>query len=81
MLKHQQSESSHSATAFHFNLRRSKNELFLISLYEIDYLLKDREIAKEIKQKLPDAYKDYANVFLKIASNVVPPHHLYNYKI
>ena len=63
-----------SAAAFHFNLRRPKNELFLTSLYEIDRLLEDRETAEKIEQKLPDVYKDYADVFLKTASNVLPPH-------
>ena len=67
--------------AFHFNLRRPQNELLSTSLYKINHLIKDRETAKEIKQKLSKAYKDCTNVFLKAASNILPPHRQYNHKI
>ncbi len=30
---------------------------------------------------IPNAYADYANIFLKEALNMLPPHCLYNYKI
>ena len=63
-----------SAAAFHFNLRRPQNELFSTSLYKINRLIKDKETAKEIKQKLPKACRDYTNVFSKVASNVLPPY-------
>ena len=70
-----------SAAAFHFNLPRPQNELFSTSLYEIDRLIKDKETAKEIEQKLPEAYKDYTNVFSKAAFNILPPHRWYDHKI
>ena len=63
-----------SAAAFHFNLRRPQNKLFSISLYDINRLIKDKETAEEIKQKLSEAYKDYTNVFSKAAFNVLLPH-------
>ena len=70
-----------SAATFHFNLRRPQNKLFSTSLYKINHLIKDKETAEEIEQKLPKAYKDYTNVFSKAASNVLPPHHRYDHKI
>ena len=70
-----------SAAAFHFNLRRPQNELFSTSLYEIDRLIEDKETAEELEQKLPEAYKDYIDVFSKAASNVLPPHRQYDHRI
>ena len=70
-----------SPAAFHFNLRRPGNELFSTSLYEINRLIKDRETAEEIEQKLPKTYKDYVNVFSKVTSNILPPHRPYDHKI
>ena len=38
----------------------------------------DKEL---IKQKLPYRYQKFKDAFLKAASNILPPHQLYNYKI
>jgi hypothetical protein len=36
---------------------------------------------EEIKQRLLLVYKDYLDVFFKVAFNQLPLHRLYNYKI
>ena len=38
-----------SYLAFYINLKYFKNTLFLLSLYELDYKLKDRKRGQEIK--------------------------------
>ena len=38
-----------SNLAFYINLKYFKNTLFLLSLYELDYKLKDRKRGQEIK--------------------------------
>jgi hypothetical protein len=38
----------------------------------------DKEL---VKQKLPYKYQKFKNIFLKAASNILPPHQLYDYKI
>ena len=43
-----------SYLAFYTNLKYSKNTLFLLSLYELDYELKDRKRGQESKAKEPD---------------------------
>ena len=70
-----------SAAEFHFNLYRPQNELFSTSLDEINRLIEDRETAEKIDKSLPEAYKDYTDIFSKAVSNVLPPHRLYDYKI
>jgi hypothetical protein len=51
-----------------------------MSLYKINQLL--AQIARPLALLLiPDAYADYANIFLKEASDMLPPYCLYNYKI
>ena len=41
-----------SNLAFYINLKYFKNTLFLLSLYELDYKLKDRKRGQEIKSKV-----------------------------
>ena len=56
---------------------RKDNKVFVTSLYEIDYIIKekketlekDKAIVKEICQMLLVAYVLYANVFSKATSN------------
>ena len=43
-----------SYLAFYINLKYSKNTLFLLSLYKLDYKLKDRKRGQESKVKEPD---------------------------
>ena len=40
-----------SYLAFYINLKYSKNTLFLLSLYELDYKLKDRKRGQEQESK------------------------------
>jgi hypothetical protein len=76
-----------SAVAFHLNLRRKDNELFSISIYEIDRELQAREAKitdeewTEIMEKLPASYRPYLEDFSKAASNILPPHRPYDHKI
>jgi hypothetical protein len=58
----------------------------VISLYEIDRIIKDKtEVSEEEQTKLRpvilECYHDYLNVFLKEASNTLPPVWPYDYKI
>jgi hypothetical protein len=41
-----------SYLAFYINLKYFKNTLFLLSLYELDYKLKDRKRGQEIKSRV-----------------------------
>ena len=43
-----------SYLAFCINLKYSKNTLFLLSLYKLDYKLEDRKRGQESKAKEPD---------------------------
>jgi hypothetical protein len=70
---------------FYYNFKRRTNELFNISLYKIDRLIKDRLnffllIKKEFIY-VPEAYRDFIDIFSKIASDRLPPHRSYDYKI
>jgi hypothetical protein len=70
---------------FYYNLKRRTNELFSTSLYEIDYLIKNRlNLFLLIKKKLvyvPEVYRDFINIFSKTASDRLPPHRSYDHKI
>jgi hypothetical protein len=59
--------------------------VFSTSLYKINYLLKKEIIDKEddlqVLENLLEQYRDLINVFLKAASNSLPPRRLYNHKI
>jgi hypothetical protein len=70
---------------FYYNLKRRTNELFSTSLYKIDYLIKDRlNLFSPIKKELvyvPEAYRDFIDIFSKAASDRLPPHRSYDHKI
>ncbi len=69
-----------SAIEMHYNLKRPENEIFSTSLYEINQLL--AQIARPpAPPPIPDAYTNYADVFSKEASDMLPPHHSYDHKI
>jgi len=77
-----------SAIAFHFNIYRRGNEVFITSLYKINWIINKREEkpAKEtnkelVKRLLPTTYAGYKNAFLKTALDELPPYQIYNYKI
>ena len=77
-----------STIAFHFNIYRKDNKVFITSLYKINQIINKKEeklteeINKEfIKHLLPTIYIRYKGVFLKAALNELPPHWIYNYKI
>ena len=74
-----------SGIGMHYNLRQSDNEAFTTSLYEIDSLLKQRgEPLSEVEAEepfVPDLYTKYADVFSKAASDILPPHRIYDHKI
>ena len=70
------------AVGMHYNLRDSENEAFYTSIYEIDTLLKRKdEQGREREVSVPQKYHDYVDVFSKEASDVLPPHRPYDYKI
>ena len=66
---------------------KKENEIFVTSLYEIDCLIEealqdeDEETKEEIERRLLLVYKNYLDVFFKVASDQLPPHRLYDHKI
>jgi hypothetical protein len=70
-----------SAIAFHFNIYRRDNKVFITSLYEINRIINEREEepAKEtdkelVERLLPTIYMGYKDVFLKAALDKSPPY-------
>jgi hypothetical protein len=58
----------------------------MTSLYEINQIIKDKtEVSEEEQTKLrpviPECYHNYLNIFLKEASNMLPPTQPYDHKI
>jgi len=77
-----------SAIAFHFNIYRKDNKVFIISLYKINRIINKREekLIKEtnkklVKRLLPTIYAKYKDAFLRAALDKLPPYQTYNYKI
>ena len=77
-----------SAIAFHFNMYRRDNKVFITSLYKINRIINEREEkpAKEtdkelVKRLLPTIYVGYKDAFLKAASDKLPSYRTYDYKI
>ena len=81
---------------FYQNLVQPNTIAFITSLYKIDRLIKEKEVLvydqlnrketefmdKElVDQKLLDWYKEFKDVFSKVASDILPPHQLYDHKI
>ena len=82
-----------TAAAFRLNLKKKENMFFTTSLFELDCELKARDPSEHpsehpsetelqwLKRTLPKELADYADVFSKEASNVLPPHCSYDHKI
>ena len=79
-----------SAPAFIRNLKDPTHEFFTTSLYEIDRILEDRNLetpAEEeteeqmLRRTVPKEYYDLIDVFSKTASDELPLHRTYDYKI
>ena len=75
---------------FYRNLTQPDAIAFTTSLYEIDQILASKEAETDpqeltdeelVAQRLPLVYQDFADVFSKAVSDVLPPHRLYDYKI
>jgi hypothetical protein len=67
------------AIGFHRNLNDKRNEVFVTNLCEINRILKGKGDARqretaETKQAIPAEYHDFADVFSKIDSDVLPPY-------
>ncbi len=69
----------------HYNLQTPNNKAFTTSLYKINSILKQRgETLSEViieELTIPNKYTKYANIFSRVASNILPPHQIYNHKI
>ena len=70
-----------STIAFHFNIYRKDNEVFITSLYEINQIINKREekLTKEINKELIKRlfftiYTRHKGIFLKAVLNKLPPH-------
>jgi len=70
-----------SAIAFHFNIYRKDNKVFITSLYKINQIINKREekLIKEtnkelVKRLLPTIYAKYKDAFLRVASDKLPPY-------
>ena len=77
-----------STIAFHFNIYRKDNKVFITSLYKINRIINKREerLAKEtnkelVKRLFPTIYIRYKSIFLKAALDELPPYRTYDYKI
>src|SRR6266567_9601912 len=77
-----------SAIAFHFNIYRKDNKVFITSIYKINQIINKREekptkeTNKElVKHLLPTIYIGYKETFLKVTLNKLPPYQIYNHKI
>jgi hypothetical protein len=67
-----------SRATFQHYLNNKNSETFMISLYEINRIIKDKtEVSEEEQTKLCpmilECYYDYLNMFSKEASNILPP--------
>jgi hypothetical protein len=71
--------------SFYYNLKRRTNEFFSTSLYEIDRLIEDCLnlflLIKEEFVHVPEIYRDFIDIFSKIASDRLSPHRSYDHKI
>ena len=70
-----------SAIAFHFNIYRRDNKVFITSLYKINWIINKKEegLIKEtnkelVKRLLPIYLLDYRDAFLKAALDILPPY-------
>jgi hypothetical protein len=70
-----------SAIAFHFNIYRRDNKVFITSLYKINQIItkREEELAEEnnkelVKRLLPTIYAGYKDTFLKAALDKLPPY-------
>ena len=77
-----------STIAFHFNIYRKVNEVFITSLYKINQIINKKEEgpAKETNKELvkylfPIYLLGHRDAFLKMALNILSSHQTYNYKI
>jgi hypothetical protein len=67
-----------SRAAFQYYLNNKNSETFVISLYEINRIIRDKtEVSEEEQTKLCpvvlECYYDYLDVFSKEVSNILPP--------
>ena len=76
------------AAGFHRCVKSKTTDVFMTSLCEIEQALeteKERTAksteSEEIKQQLPDQYREFADVFSKIRSDELPVHQKYDHKI
>ena len=55
--------------------------MFTTSLYELNTILDKRNDEERSLLTILDKYLDFVDVFLKAASDTLPPHRYYDYKI
>jgi hypothetical protein len=72
-----------STIGFHFNIYQKDNEVFITSLYKINRIINEKEegLAKEsdeelVKRLLPTYLLSYRDIFLKAASDILPPYQM-----
>ena len=67
------------------NLQDDQSIAFSTSLYEIDLLMEkqlaDQEDDRQVQERLPKEYIEFADVFSKAASDTLPPRRPYDHKI
>ena len=75
------------SAGFYFNMQRPENEVFALSLYELDRMIEDRETLDTpenedlLDTKLPEYLQNHRDSFSESASNQLPPHRPYDHKI
>ena len=70
-----------STIAFHFNIYRKDNEVFITSLYKINRIINKREekLIEETDKEFSKClfftiYVRHKSIFLKVALDKLPPH-------
>ena len=79
-----------SAVGFHRNLRKEGNVAFITSLYEIDWIIEEKQAStitdektdeQAVERLLPKKYDDLREGFSKVLSDTLAPHRPYDHRI
>jgi hypothetical protein len=84
-----------SAIGFHYSMKQKGSQVFTVTLQEIDRILEDHkywtehygeplmniEEEEDDLSKVPEAYREFLDVFSKKASDMLAPHRTYDHMI
>jgi hypothetical protein len=69
------------AAPFSFLARKKKCQILSISLNSLNKSLEDTEIKENWKEKIPEEYHQYLDMFDEVLANSLPPHRPYDHRI